>query len=110
MKLQREQVYKILKTIPAGKVVTYGQLAKLAGNPKAARAIGLYMRTNPDAPKTPCHRVVASDGSLHGYSGSGGVEQKRKMLIAEGVVFKKQQPLKVDLHISQYTLGLKSHT
>jgi len=100
-KLQREHVYEILRSIPAGKVVTYGQLAKLAGNPKAARAIGLYMRMNPDAPHTPCHRVVAADGSLHGYSGDGGVEQKRAMLLEEGVLFLAIDPNRVDLTRSQ---------
>jgi len=101
-KLSRQKVYEILRTIPAGKVVTYGQLAQLAGNPKASRAVGLYMRTNPDAPRTPCHRVVASDGSLHGYSGTGGVVQKKEMLIREGVVFSKNHPEKVDLSQSGY--------
>lgn len=100
-KIHRETVYKILRSVPAGKVVTYGQLAKLAGNAKAARAIGLYMRTNPDAPHTPCHRVVASDGSLHGYSGAGGTEQKKAMLQKEGVVFLVKNPDKVDLALSQ---------
>jgi len=83
----KETIYKLTRQIPKGKVATYGQLAKMAGHPKSARAVGAFMRTNPDAPNTPCHRVVASDGKLTGYSGSGGVEQKRKMLIAEGVVF-----------------------
>lgn len=95
----QEEVYKILRTVPMGKVVTYGQLAKLAGHPKSARAVGGFMRTNPDAPHTPCHRVVASDGSLTGYSGVGGVKQKRKMLLAEGVTFKGD---KVDLQFSRW--------
>ena len=43
---------------------------------------------NPDAPNTPCHRVVAADGNLTGYSGEGGVTGKRKMLLKEGVNFK----------------------
>ena len=94
------QVYKILRTVPQGKVVTYGQLAKLAGSPKAARAVGMAMRINPDAPQTPCHRVVASDGSLTGYSGIGGVHRKKSMLIDEGVKFKGE---KVDLTTSQWS-------
>lgn len=87
----KNQVYKICRSIPKGKVATYGQIAKLAGNPKAARAVGAFMRTNPDAPNVPCHRVVASDGSLTGYSGHGGITQKKKMLIKEGVVFKNER-------------------
>ncbi len=93
----RERVYAILRTIPSGKVITYGQLAKLAGNPRAARAVGLYMRTNPDAPHTPCHRVVATDGSLHGYSGPGGIQEKKQLLIREGVTFTSKRADKVDL-------------
>jgi O-6-methylguanine DNA methyltransferase len=83
----KEKVYEITRQIPKGEVATYGQVARLAGNPKAARAVGLLMAKNPDAPHTPCHRVVAADGSLHGYSGSGGLSQKMEMLINEGVKF-----------------------
>lgn len=95
----RQRVYEITKKIPHGKVATYGQIAKLAGNPKAARAVGMCMKTNPDAPKTPCHRVVASNGSLTGYSANGGITVKKKMLIAEGVFFNRD---KVDLFRSQW--------
>ena len=94
-----EKIYKFARKIPKGKVATYGQLATLAGNPRAARAVGMAMRTNPDIPKTPCHRVVASDGSLTGYSAGTGVATKRKMLIDEGVSFKG---MKVDLARSQW--------
>lgn len=95
----KERVYRILRTVPAGKVVTYGSLAALAGKPAAARAVGMLMRTNPDIPKTPCHRVVASDGSLTGYSAGKGIETKRTLLRKEGVVFKGQ---KVDLTVSRF--------
>ncbi len=90
----KERVYLLLRKVPKGKVVTYGQLAKMAGKPRAARAIGVFMRINPDAPRTPCHRVVASDGSLTGYSAQGGVKKKKRMLVEEGVFFIKD---KVDL-------------
>lgn len=95
----KEKVYKICRSIPKGKVATYGQLARLAGKPKAARAVGALMRTNPDAPIVPCHRVVSSDGNLTGYSAIGGVAQKKKMLIEEGVSFKNSR---VDLLISRW--------
>lgn len=90
----REKVYKITAKIPKGNVATYGQIARLAGYPKAARAVGIFMRTNPFAPHVPCHRVVASDGSLTGFSASGGVAKKKSMLVSEGVKFKNG---KVDL-------------
>ena len=82
------KVYELTRRIPKGKVGTYGQIAKMAGKPGAARAVGALMRMNPDAPNTPCHRVVAKDGSLTGYSGNGGISRKRAMLLAEGVLFK----------------------
>lgn len=93
----KEKVYKITRQIPKGKVATYGQIARLAGNAKAGRAVGALMRANPDAPHTPCHRVVAFDGSLTGYSGKGGVVTKKNMLEEEGVVFKGSR---IDLSIS----------
>ncbi len=97
----KTQVYELTRKIPKGKVATYGQLARLAGKANAARAVGALMRTNPDAPNTPCHRVVAKDGSLTGYSGKGGVMGKRKMLLAEGVYFKGSM---VDLTLSGWSL------
>jgi O-6-methylguanine DNA methyltransferase len=95
----KEKVYKICSSIPKGKVATYGQIAELAGKPKAARAVGVLMKTNPDAPIVPCHRVVGSQGELTGYSGKGGLTQKKKMLLQEGVYFKKN---KVDLSVSKW--------
>lgn len=95
----KEKVYAITRLIPKGYVATYGQIAFLAGNPKAARAVGAFMRKNPDAPQTPCHRVVATNGELTGYSGQGGVRSKKEMLIKEGVCFKGD---KVDLSISKW--------
>lgn len=92
----KEKVYKICSSIPKGKVATYGQIAKLAGKPKAVRAVGVFMKNNPHAPQVPCHRVVSADGSLTGYSGKGGIAQKKKMLLHEGVCFKNN---KVDLSI-----------
>lgn len=98
----KEKIYQLTRQIPKGKVATYGQLAKLGGKPKAARAVGLFMKTNPDVPQTPCHRVVASDGGLTGYSGKGVVAGKKKILILEGVYFKGN---KVDLTYSMWNRG-----
>jgi O-6-methylguanine DNA methyltransferase len=95
----KDLVYKYAAKIPKGKVATYGQLAKLAGKPKAARAVGFYMRTNPYYPKVACHRVVGSDGRLVGYTGTGGIKGKKKMLLAEGVIFQGE---KADLARSQW--------
>lgn len=81
-----ERVRTITTKIPRGRVATYGQVALAAGNPRAARAVGMIMSKNKDTKKVPCHRVVASDGSLTGYA-RGGISVKRKKLLAEGVVF-----------------------
>lgn len=83
----KEKVYRITRQIPKGKVATYGQIARLAGHPKAARAVGAFMRTNPYAPEVPCHRVVAKDGSLTGFSMGKGISTKNSMLKNEGVFF-----------------------
>lgn len=93
----KTKIYTLCRQIPKGKVATYGQLAALAGNPGASRAVGMCMKTNPDAPQTPCHRVVAANGKLTGYSGGNGISTKKEMLIKEGVSFKGDC---VDLSVS----------
>lgn len=95
----KEKIYSLCSSIPEGKVATYGQLAKLAGKPKAARAVGSFMKNNLNAPIVPCHRVVSSTGKLTGYSAPGGIVQKKKMLLKEGVSFKGSL---VDLSISKW--------
>jgi len=87
----QKKVYETIKKIPAGKVATYGQVAKLVGKPKAARAVGMALKNNPTPITVPCHRVVGSDGSLVGYSGTGGLATKRQLLKKEGVVFTGQK-------------------
>jgi methylated-DNA-protein-cysteine methyltransferase related protein len=93
----KDKVYEVAKKIPKGKVATYGQLARLAGNPKASRAVGLLMKNNPYYPAVSCHRVVGFDGRLTGYTGGHGVSTKKKMLLDEGVKFAGE---KVDLEKS----------
>lgn len=94
----RKKVYGLAKTIPAGKVATYGQLAEMAGSPGAARAVGVCMKENPDPATIPCHRVVAANGKLTGYA-FGGVNTKKEILQKEGVTFINDR---VDLTISQW--------
>lgn len=81
------KVYDVVKKIPKGKVLTYKQVASLAGSPKAFRAVGSAMRKNPDMKNIPCHRVVGSDGKMHGYSAGQGIPTKIKLLKKEGVKF-----------------------
>lgn len=93
-----KKVYKIVRKIPHGKVLTYQDVAKLAGNPKASRAVGGAMKNNPDNNINPCHRVIGSDGKMHGFA-FGGKTVKFEKLKKEGVVFVNK---KVDLQISRW--------
>jgi AraC family transcriptional regulator of adaptative response/methylated-DNA-[protein]-cysteine methyltransferase len=77
----RRQVWEALRRIPAGETRSYGQIAAAVGAPRAARAVGTACATNPVAIVVPCHRVVGSDGSLHGYA--YGLARKRQLLDAE---------------------------
>lgn len=81
-----KRVYAAAAKIPRGKVATYGQIAEMAGNPKAARAVGMLMSRNRDSRMVPCHRVVGAGGMLVGYA-FRGVEAKRARLASEGVTF-----------------------
>ena len=78
----RAQVLAELETVPFGQVVTYGELATRAGNPRAFRAVGSAMATNPLPIVVPCHRVLRTGGKLGGYG--GGLDAKRWLLHHEG--------------------------
>ena len=80
-------VYAAVRRIPAGKVTTYGQIAMLAGSPRASRIVGGALHRNPEPGKTPCHRVVFRDGSLAPGFAFGGPGAQRALLEAEGVIF-----------------------
>jgi methylated-DNA-[protein]-cysteine S-methyltransferase len=77
-------VRAIVRKIPKGKTLTYGQVALAAGRPGAARAVGTVMKNNYD-PTVPCHRVIRSDGRIGDYN-RGGSERKRKLLEEEGAI------------------------
>ena len=78
--------------IPRGQVHTYGGLAARIGRPRAARAVGRALGSNPIPIILPCHRVLASDGGLGGYSGGRGVETKRRLLRLEGALPPEAHP------------------
>ena len=80
------KVWKYLKCIPKGRVISYSDVAKAIKKPKAIRAVANAIGKNPFPPKIPCHRVIRSDGSLGGYSGPGGVKTKKKLLKLEGII------------------------
>ena len=80
----QQKVWCELKKIPRGEVRTYKDIATNIGKPNAARAVANACASNPNPIVVPCHRVIRSDGGLGGYSGPGGIKQKRKLLENEG--------------------------
>ncbi|NJD37555.1 MAG: MGMT family protein [Geobacter sp.] len=80
-----QQVLQLTMQIPYGSVTSYGALAVLAGRPRASRAVGGALRSNPVPIIIPCHRVVAASGALTGFSGPGGISMKKILLELEGV-------------------------
>ena len=80
----QQKVWNEIDKIPRGEIVTYSQIAENIGHPKAARAVANACGANPNPIVVPCHRVIRSDGELGGYSGPGGIKQKRKLLENEG--------------------------
>lgn len=89
------RVLAILRRIPPGRVVTYGDVARMAGRPGAARAVGNIMR-EADEPGLPYYRVVAAGGRLGGYGGAPGL--KASLLGAEGVIVRRQRILHFQRH------------
>lgn len=83
----RQHVLQLSMQIPYGTTTTYADLAAQAGTPKAARAVGGAMASNPVPVIIPCHRVISTSGALTGYSGSGGILMKKFLLSLEGVDF-----------------------
>ena len=81
----RQKVLAVVAAIPSGRVSTYGRIAKLAGSPKAARAVGNILHGNTDPGHIPCHRVVSSTGKLSCKYAFGGLESQTKKLQSEGV-------------------------
>ena len=84
----QKKVWKALLHIKKGSTITYKELAKKIGKPKAARAVANAVGANPVLIIIPCHRVIRSDGGLGGYSGKGGIKTKRSLLKKEGVMLK----------------------
>lgn len=83
----KERVYAYLKTIPKGKVTTYGQIAEHLGNKHLARTVGNILHDNPNPARFPCHRVLSSKGKVAENYAFGGAEAQRMRLENEGIVF-----------------------
>ena len=77
----QKEVWQALATIPFGKTLSYGEIARQIGRPKAVRAVGAAIGKNPLSIIVPCHRVIGSDGKLTGFA--GGLETKASLLRVE---------------------------
>ena len=82
-----EKIYEVVKSIPKGKVATYGQIAALAGNPRWARVVGYALHVNPDPSEIPCYRVVNRQGKASAAFAFGGENLQIQLLSADGVEF-----------------------
>ena len=90
-----ERVREVVRGIKRGTVLSYGEVAKLAGSPNASRAVGTIMRNN-FVPTVPCHRVVRADGVIGEYN-RGGRDKKRSLLKKEGVIFTSTGKIDISL-------------
>lgn len=81
------RIYEVVRAIPYGRVMSYGHVAALAGNPSGARGVGFALHRNPEPGVIPCHRVVFRDGRICTGYAFGGPEVQRRLLEEEGVTF-----------------------
>lgn len=92
------KIYEVVKTIPKGKVASYGQVAAMAGNPRWSQIVGYALHSNPSPDEIPCHRVVRKDGRVAKSFAFGGENVQRMLLEGEGVTF-----------IDEFTVDMKKH-
>lgn len=95
------RIYTVVRRIPKGAVATYGQIARLAGNPRWAHAVGYALHCNPEPGAIPCHRVVNREGRVSPAFAFGGENMQVTLLEEEGVEFIAQSH--VDLQRFQWT-------
>jgi O-6-methylguanine DNA methyltransferase len=87
----KRQVYELLRTIPKGKVTTYGQMAELMGNRAWARPVGNALHDNPNGDMYPCYKVVNSRGELSCAYAFGGKDEQKRRLEADGIVVENEK-------------------
>lgn len=92
-----EQIYRLVQLVPAGRVATYGQIARLLGMPRGARTVGWALRSLPDDLDVPWQRIVNARGTISFGPGSPGAGIQRSLLEEEGIVFDEQG--KIDLKV-----------
>lgn len=93
-----ERVYAVVRQIPYGKVASYGQIARMAGNPNWSRVVGYALHSNPDPEGIPCFRVVNREGRVSPAFVFGGENQQIRLLAAEGVTFLEEGMVDMKRH------------
>lgn len=93
-----KRIYDVVKSIPKGKVATYGTVAAIAGNPRWARVVGYALHVNPAPGVIPCHRVVNREGKIAESFAFGGGDAQRKLLEAEGVNFREDGSIDLSIY------------
>ena len=94
-----QEVYKIVRQIPEGKVATYGQIAAMCGNPRCSRAVGYALHVNPEPGVIPCHRVVNREGRLAPAFAFGGADVQKTLLEREGVTVRADGTIDLSLFL-----------
>lgn len=94
-----DEVYDIVRKIPKGKVATYGQIAKMQGNPKRAKIVGWALHKNPYFGEVPCHRVVNRNGEISSGFAFGGMTVQKKMLEEEGIIFDENSKINLSKYL-----------
>lgn len=95
-----EHIYAVVQSIPRGKVASYGQVARLAGNPRMSRVVGYALHVNPDPENIPCYRVVNRFGEVSSAFAFGGGNRQRELLEADGVRFDECGRVKKEFFIN----------
>ena len=95
-----EHIYMAVSTIPRGKVASYGQIARLVGNPRLSRVVGYALHVNPDPDRIPCYRVVNRFGEVSEAFAFGGENVQRKLLMQDGVEFDENGRVKKEYFIT----------
>jgi methylated-DNA-protein-cysteine methyltransferase-like protein len=93
-----EQVYQVVRHIPAGKVATYGQIARILGKPRAARTVGWALHSLPNGSDIPWQRVINAKGTISLDAGGPGGAIQRVLLEAEGVRFDQEGCVDLEVH------------
>lgn len=98
-----EEIHKIVRNIPKGKVMTYGQIAEILGSRQLARVVGYALHANKDI-NTPCHRVVNKEGRLAPNFAFDGWREQKHRLLSEGVTFTEEMYVDLAKHLYRFMM------